>query len=97
MEKLGRANNPYPREHLDSLKNNVMQRIPENFKSKTELENAFHKADEAYNQCLLDWTVLNKAFDAYHDAVKDSVISESEADKILSHWRKPEPETFRRS
>ncbi|SYZ73995.1 conserved exported hypothetical protein [Candidatus Zixiibacteriota bacterium] len=82
MVKLGRANNPYPLERLDSLKNNVMQRLPEDLKSKTELENAFNSAIEAYNQCLLDWTVLKKAFDAYHDAVKDSVISEGEADKI---------------
>ncbi len=83
LEKLARANNPYPRERLDTLRNEVMSKASEKFKSKEELENTFTMLIKAYNECLIDWEMIKKAFELYQDGAKDSVLDESEADKIL--------------
>lgn len=83
IEKLAIANNQRPREYLDSLKEQVMSRLTEVNKARGDIDSAFSELQSAYNQCLIDWNGLDKAADLSRDGLKDSVLNESEADRIL--------------
>lgn len=83
IDKVGLVNNAYPIERIDSLEIMVMGAISEEYKSKEYLQNAFSALKEAYNLCLIDWGKVEKAFSLSYKGVKDSVLNEIEADKIL--------------
>ncbi|MCX6827356.1 MAG: hypothetical protein NTV06_08880 [candidate division Zixibacteria bacterium] len=83
MENIGRINNAYPRERIDSLKNVVMETLSAKYTGQSDLENLFIALDKAYNQCRVDWEMFNKAAELSRNALRDSVIDELEADKIL--------------
>jgi hypothetical protein len=83
MVKIGQANNEYPIERIDSLESEVMAVIPEDYSSRDNLENAFFALKESYNKCLVDWEMVDNAFTHYGKALKDSIIDDLEADKIL--------------
>jgi hypothetical protein len=85
MERMGKANNASSKERIDSLKEAVMKTfaVGDSSKIKGDLDSSFTLLQDAYNKCLIDWDIFQKASDQYHDAFKDSSLSESELDKIL--------------
>jgi hypothetical protein len=83
VEKIARANNLYPPQRIDSLREGVMKALKEDYKGKDDIDKAFIALNQAYNQCLIDWEILNKAYETYRNSIKDSAIDASEADKIL--------------
>lgn len=83
VEKIAPVNNPYPIERLDSLEAAVMPLVPEDYESREDLQNALINAREAFNQCRLNWEILEEAFRQADRATRDSALSEVEADRIL--------------
>jgi len=94
LEKLGSANNPYPVERIDSFKEGVLAGLGENYKGKFEFDTAFATLHDAYNRCLVDWQSFERAEGLYRNAIKDSAITEGEADKILFALEKSKSKAF---
>ena len=83
LKRVAQANNAFPREKLDTLEGLVMGGVAEGYTSREELQNNFNILKGAYDQCLVDSQMVKNSFDLAQKALKDSVINESEADKIL--------------
>jgi hypothetical protein len=83
LEKMGRANNKYSIEKIDSLENRIMGTIPGDYKSRDDLENAFIALKKAYNECLIDWDRVDLVSSLFYKNIKDSLLDDFQADKIL--------------
>jgi len=83
LEIIGDANNPFSREKIDSLEATLMPLLSEEYDAREDIEVALIALKKAYNDCMIDWDKFEKADEYYRNAMKDSVINESEADKIL--------------
>ncbi len=83
LEKVGRVNNYYPIERIDSLRERVMEAVPEEYASRENLENAFFSLKNAYNECLIDWERVKYATSVFEKELKDSLLNDLAADKVL--------------
>jgi hypothetical protein len=83
MEKIGKINNYFSRDRIDSLRNKMQSALPESYSSREEFENSFNILNDSYNQCLIDWNMITQADELFYDGFKDSTLDQSEADKIL--------------
>jgi hypothetical protein len=85
MDRMGKANNAYPKANIDSLKEAVMATFAagDSSKIKNDMDSSFTLLQDSYNQCMIDWNAFNRAEDLYRDGIKDSKLSEEELDKIL--------------
>lgn len=83
IKSIGAANNIYPPERLDTLEKEVIGALAEDYKSTEDIQNAFTALKDGYNRCRVDWERVAYAFSLSRKALKDSVINEKEADKIL--------------
>jgi len=83
LDIIGEANNDLPRNLIDSIEVKVMAHIPDGYDAKDEIENSFFALKTAYNQCKIDWERFKRIGVEYRDAMKDSVLSNSEVDKLL--------------
>ncbi len=83
MDKLGKANNPYNVEKIDTIAANIRAALPDSSEVTKDIDSALTAIRDAYNDVLIDWDALKQASDYFADAMKDSVISESEEDKLF--------------
>jgi hypothetical protein len=83
LEKVGRLNNSYPPERLDTLEKMVVGAIPDDYDNREDFEKAFTALKNAYNGCLVDWAMVDESFRLFQRAFKDSALSDLEADKVL--------------
>ncbi len=83
MDIIGHANNSQPRSRIDSIANKVIGSVPPDYDSRDDIENALFALKASYNQCLIDWDRFERIETEYRSIIKDSVVSESEADRLL--------------
>ncbi len=83
LEILGKANNTSPRERIDTLRNDIISHLSEKYTGKEEIETALNALTDSYDKCLIDWNMVNQAGDICQNSLKDSVIDQNEADKLL--------------
>jgi len=83
MNIVGDANNDFPREKIDTLENMVTAFLDKSYADSTMIKNAFDSLRALYNACRIDSDRLEKAGELIGRAVRDSLIREIEADKIL--------------
>jgi len=84
LEKIGKVNNEYPIERIDSLKERVMNAVPMELASRENLENAFVSLRNGYNQCLIDWERFDYAVSVFEKEHKDTLLSSLSVDKLLT-------------
>ena len=70
LDMLGRANNPYSKSRIDSLEFRVMSAVAGNEKQTGDFETIFGELKEAYNGCMIDWSMFDKAVNEFDKAVK---------------------------
>lgn len=83
MDRVGESNNSFPRERLDTLQDLVSSFLAADYADSTGIRVALDSLKLLYNACLIDGKRLDEASMLIHKAVKDSLIREMEADKIL--------------
>ena len=84
LDRIGRLNNKYPIERVDTLRERVMKAVSKEYVSRENLENAFIALKNAYNECLVDWERVDYATSLFEKELKDSLLSDFSADKILT-------------
>jgi hypothetical protein len=84
LAKVGRLNNKFPIERIDTLRENVMKVLPAEYPSRQNMEDAFTALRNAYNECLIDWDRFDYAATLFRKELKDSVLNDLAADKILT-------------
>jgi hypothetical protein len=83
LERVAEVNNERPRESIDSLEMRVMAAVTGDYKEADDLQIAFDSLKAAYNRCLIDWEKYDDASSLARKSIEDSVLNETEADKIL--------------
>ncbi|PKK84816.1 MAG: hypothetical protein CVT49_01280 [candidate division Zixibacteria bacterium HGW-Zixibacteria-1] len=83
MNRVGELNNEFPREQIDTLESIVSTFLAKDYPDTSGIYNAFDSLKTLYNMCRVDGEKLDEASIMIKKAVKDSVIRETEADKIL--------------
>ncbi len=83
LERIGRLNNKYSIERIDSLQERVMKTVPDEYTSRENLENAFFALKNGYNECLIDWDRVKYATSVFEKELKDSLLNDLAADKVL--------------
>ncbi len=86
--RVAGINNAYPREIIDSLRDGVMAGLDEKYSNRDEFDSIFVRLDRAYNECHIDWHRFEIAKKNARKALRDSVLSETEADRTLFDFEK---------
>ncbi|UCD17310.1 MAG: hypothetical protein JSV44_12805, partial [Candidatus Zixiibacteriota bacterium] len=82
MEKLGRANNKYPRSRIEDFEKEYLGVLTADADVRSDVESTFVELRAAYNECLVDWDNFGRAEEQFRGAYKDSVLTESESDRV---------------
>ncbi|MFH2037650.1 MAG: hypothetical protein ABIJ45_14715, partial [Candidatus Zixiibacteriota bacterium] len=80
---VAQKNNSHPQSDIDSLKSKIVSALPEDYSNMHDLDSAFINLNEAFNKCLIDWEAVGYAKELTQKALRDSMISETEADRII--------------
>ncbi len=88
LEKLGRANNPYHIEKIDTIAADIRAALNDNMDVADDIDSALTAIRDGYNGILVDWDALRQARGYFDEAMKDSVLSQSEADKLYFALKK---------
>ena len=82
IERVARVNNDREYTYLDSLRGKVMDAIGTEYSGRESLTSFFDSLLLAYNECRINWDYVEIVERRFNDAMKDSEISEVEADRI---------------
>jgi hypothetical protein len=83
LDRIGAVNNDFPREKVESFESGVLAAVPEDYDNREDVENALFALKTAYNNCLIDWERFENAQNNFKKGMKDSVLSDSEIDRML--------------
>ncbi|MBN2226915.1 MAG: PorV/PorQ family protein [candidate division Zixibacteria bacterium] len=83
MSRMGRANNKYPFSRIEELAQTVLPAFSADTLVKNEVESTFVEMKAAYNKCMINWDEFGQAEERFREAYKDSMILESESDRVL--------------
>lgn len=83
MSRVGELNNQFSRERIDTLESKVNQFIASDYSDTVGIRVAFDSLRAVYNACRIDGKRLDEAAVMIGKAVKDSLIRENEADRIM--------------
>lgn len=88
LEKLGRANNPYHIEKIDTLAAEIRAALNDSIDTADDIDSALTEIRDGYNGVLVDWDALRQASGYFAEVMQDSVMNESEADKLYFALKK---------
>ncbi|MEW5924179.1 MAG: PorV/PorQ family protein, partial [Candidatus Zixiibacteriota bacterium] len=83
LKHVGELNNKFTRERIDTLENQVNQFIAQDYSDSVGIRTAFDSLKALYNACRIDSKRFDEAAIMIGKAIKDSLIRENEADRIL--------------
>lgn len=91
-DEVSRINNKRKHDAIDSLKDVVMNHLQSDYSDKAGLDSAFVALNEGYKNLHIDWPKFDEAVEMAKRAMRDSVFSETEADRMLfilekASWR----------
>jgi hypothetical protein len=82
VDRLARANNPLPKESIDSLQTRLMAAVPENYTYKDDLQAGFKKLTDGWLSLRIDLKGFTEIRNDINNILADSVISTDKLDKI---------------
>lgn len=81
-ERVARANNSGSLEELQSLKEQVLASVPEDYSHIETLTKDLDSLVACFTLCRVNWDKASEASDLLRDGMKDSVLTEKEIDRI---------------
>lgn len=82
VNKLARANNQLAPESIDSLRNMLVPRLPDDYLYKEEVQYGFEKLHKTWLQLRINMDGFNLVRNDIYTALADSVLSEEKLDKV---------------
>jgi len=83
VTKVAEANSKRTFQEVETLSENIMSAVSEDYKHRETLQSNFDTLMIKYNQCKLKWDKVIEIEDLYKDAMKDSLLENNEAEKIF--------------
>lgn len=85
IRKVANANNKRDYAYLEDLRERIMNAMPppEDYDQHAQLAPLFDSLLSAYYKCRVDWSNVQEAEKHLREGMKDSVLSEVEADRVL--------------
>ncbi len=82
VAKVAEFNSEMTLQELKDLHTNVMSDVPNDYSRFDEMNEAFDSLITVYNECRINWERTTEIIDRYHEGMKDSVLTESECERI---------------
>jgi len=82
VQRVAEANNKRDYAYLEQLAADIRAAIPSSYSAREMLESLLDTMLVGYNQCRLNWDRVDDAQAYLRDGMKDSVLTEIEADRI---------------
>ncbi|HWR83877.1 MAG TPA: PorV/PorQ family protein [Candidatus Deferrimicrobium sp.] len=82
-ERVANANNAAGIEALQSLRDSVLNFVPESFTERAALQGALDSLLTGYLSCLVNWEVVAEARKLLLEGLRDSSLTETEMDRIM--------------
>ncbi len=82
VKTVAAANNAENPAYLEELRDRVLSAIPEDYNALESLKSGFDSLLAGYERCLINWEKVNKIEKLLSDGMKDSVLTETESERI---------------
>jgi len=82
VKRVAEVNNKHDYAYLEKLAADIRAAIPSGYSARESLESLLDTMLVGYNQCRLNWDRVGDAEAYLRDGMKDSVLTEIEADRI---------------